>query len=97
MPPRGVVRVSPDFLSIRPLIDLAANARTFHPPRMSCVHCELSEQAEETKPPDPDFVALIEWAFLESQIDGQTADLAFLRFLQGFATRASSFAGTKAN
>ena len=64
---------------------------------MSCVHCELSELPEETRPPDPDFVALIEWAFLEGQIDGQTADLAYLRFLLEFTTKAGSFAGTRAN
>ena len=64
---------------------------------MSCVHCELSELLEETRPPDPDVVALIEWAFLEGQIDGQTADLAYLRFLLEFTTKAGSFAGTRAN
>jgi hypothetical protein len=28
-------------------------------------------------PPDPELVDLIEWAFLDGQIDGQTADLAY--------------------
>jgi hypothetical protein len=44
---------------------------------MLCVHCELSALLEEIRPPDPDFVALIEWAFLEEQIDGLRADLAY--------------------
>ena len=29
-------------------------------------------------PPDEDFLDLIEWAFLDGQIDGETADLACL-------------------
>ena len=29
-------------------------------------------------PPDDDLVDLIEWAFLDGQIDGRTADLAYL-------------------
>ncbi len=32
-------------------------------------------------PPDPELVDLIEQAFLEGQIDGQKADLAYLRLL----------------
>ena len=48
-------------------------------------------------PPDPEFVALIQCAFLEGQIDGQKADLAYLRFLLEFTTKAGSFAGTRAN
>ncbi len=48
---------------------------------MSCLHCDLSEILEQTKPPDPELVDLIEQAFLEGQIDGQKADLAYLRLL----------------
>ena len=81
MPPRGWVKVSSDFLSIHPLNDLAAIARTNHAHRMSCIHCELSELLEETRPPDPDFMTPIEWAFLEGQIDGQTADLTYFWLL----------------
>ncbi len=40
--------------------------------------CDLSELLEQTRPPDPDLVDLIEQAFLEGQIDGQKADLAYL-------------------
>ena len=45
---------------------------------MSCLHCDLSELLEQTRPPDADMVDLIEQAFLEGQIDGQRADLASL-------------------
>ncbi len=38
---------------------------------------DLSELLEQTRPPDPELVDLIEWAFLEGQIDGQKADLAY--------------------
>jgi hypothetical protein len=40
--------------------------------------CDLSELLEQSKPPDPESVDLIEQAFLEGQIDGQKADLAYL-------------------
>ena len=39
--------------------------------------CDLSEILERTRPPDPEMVDLIEQAFLEGQIDGQKADLAY--------------------
>ncbi len=45
---------------------------------MSCIHCDLSEILEQTRPPDPELVDLIEQAFLEGQIDGQAANLAYL-------------------
>jgi len=45
---------------------------------MSCVHCNLSELLEQTRPPDPELVDLIEQVFIEGQIDGQKADLACL-------------------
>ena len=40
--------------------------------------CDLSELLKRTRPPDPDLVDLIERAFLEGQIDGWEADLAYL-------------------
>ena len=45
---------------------------------MSCLHCDLSEILEQTRPPDPELVDLIEQAYLEGQIDGQAADLVYL-------------------
>ena len=45
---------------------------------MSCLECDLPELLEETRPPDPEFVDLIDQAFLEGQIDRQRADLAYL-------------------
>ena len=44
---------------------------------MPCLICELPKILEETRPPDSDLVDLIEQAFLEGQIDGQKADLAY--------------------
>ena len=40
---------------------------------------DLSELLERTRPPDAELVDLIEQAFLEGQIDGLRADLAYLR------------------
>ena len=37
---------------------------------------DLSELLEQSRPPDSELVDLIEWAFLEGQIDGEKADLA---------------------
>jgi len=42
--------------------------------------CDASlgmDLVEASRPPDPDLVDLIEQAFLEGQIDGQKADLAY--------------------
>ena len=33
-------------------------------------------------PPDEELVDLIEWAFIDGQIDGETADLAYLWLLR---------------
>ena len=49
-----------------------------HARRMSCLHCDLSKLLEQTRPPDLELVDLIEQDFLEGQIDGQKADLAYL-------------------
>ena len=45
---------------------------------MIYLHCDLAEILEQTRPPDAELVDLVEWAFLERQIDGQKADLAYL-------------------
>ncbi len=45
---------------------------------MSCLQCDLSEILEQTRPPDPELVDLIEQAFFVGQIDSQRADLAYL-------------------
>ena len=45
---------------------------------MSCLQCELPEILEATRPPDPEMVDLIERAFIEGQIDGLEADLAYI-------------------
>jgi len=39
---------------------------------------DLSELLEQSRPPDSEAVDLIEQAFLEGQIDGIRADLAYL-------------------
>ena len=43
--------------------------------------CDLSELLERTRPPDAELVDLIEQAFLEGQIDGLKADLAYVWLL----------------
>ena len=48
---------------------------------MSCIHCDLSEILEQTRPPDPELVDLIERAFIHGQIDSNAADLAYLWLL----------------
>ncbi len=62
-------------ISVRkgPVSDHASNPQSGHACRMSCLHCDLSEILEETTPPDPELVDLIEKAFLEGQIDSQGA------------------------
>jgi hypothetical protein len=45
---------------------------------MTCLNCALSDLLEATQPPDPELADLIDWAFLDGQIDGQAADLAYL-------------------
>ena len=44
---------------------------------MLCLHCDLSEIIEQTRPPDPELVDLIEQAFLKGQIDSQKAELPY--------------------
>ena len=57
---------------------------------MPCLLCELPELLEQTSPPDPDLVDLIEQAFLEGQIDGVKADLAERAGLIRIAFKRSS-------
>jgi len=45
---------------------------------MSCLHCNLAEILEQTRPPDPELIDLMEQAYLEGQIDWQKADLAYM-------------------
>ena len=45
---------------------------------MPCLHSELPSLQEASVPPDEKLVDLIECAFLEGQIDGVMADLAYL-------------------
>ena len=44
---------------------LAARVWTDHAHRMPCLHCEIPNLLQESMPPDPDLVDLIEQAFLE--------------------------------
>ena len=64
---------------------------------MSCLHCDLSEILEQSRPPDPELVDLIEQAFIEGQIDGQKADLAYLCLLPVLRAKAGTFAGIRSN
>ena len=54
---------------------------------MTCFQCDLAEILEATRPPDSDMLELIEWAFLEGQIDSLKAELAYVQISQ---TRAHS-------
>ena len=64
---------------------------------MDCLHCDLSELLEQTRPPAPELVDLIEWAFLEGQIDAQKADLAYLVLSRVLRTKAGIFEGSNGN
>ncbi len=44
---------------------------------MLCLRCDLSQILEQTRPPDAELVDLMEQAYLEAQIDGLQADLAY--------------------
>ncbi len=54
---------------------------------MSCIHRDLSEIIEQTRPPGPELVDLIEQAFLEGQIDSRMAELAYLWLMGRILTR----------
>jgi len=63
---------------------------------MSCLQCDFTEVLEESRPPDPEMMDLIEKAFLEGQIDGLTAELAHIFLIwhrdeQGFDLSKSRF------
>ena len=45
----------------------------------------MEELLRASMPPDEELVDLIEWAFLEGQIDGSRADLAYLWLMQKMA------------
>ena len=62
----------------------ASKPQLDHARRMSCLHCDLSELLQQTRPPDPELVDLIELAFLEGQIDSQKSDLAYLWLMGQF-------------
>ena len=64
---------------------------------MSCIHCDLSEILEQTRPPDPELVDLIEQAFLEGQIGSRKAELAYLCLMPVLRTKAGRFAGIRGN
>ncbi len=64
---------------------------------MSCLQCDLSAILEQTRPPDPELVDLIEKAFLEGQIDSKRAELAYLCLLPVLPTKVGTFAGIRAN
>ena len=56
---------------------LAARVWTGHAHKMPCLNCELPHLLELSRPPDHELVDLIEQAFIEGQIDGQKAELAY--------------------
>ena len=45
---------------------------------MLCPNCTFQELVEASMPPDAELVDLIERAYLDGQIDGLEADLAYL-------------------
>ena len=53
------------------------NPQSSHARRILCIYCDLSEFLEQTRPPDPELVDLIEQAFLDGQIDSQEGELAY--------------------
>ena len=54
----------------------------------------MPDLLQESVPPD---LELVDLAFLEGQIDGQKADLAYLCLLRVLRAKAGTFAGTKGN
>ena len=73
MPLTGDHPYGTQFNGKRLLSEDAINPPAGHAHRM-----DLSELLERTRPPDPELGDLIEQAFLEGQIDGHKADLAYL-------------------
>ncbi len=52
----------------------------------------MEDLLRQSMPPDPDLVDLIEWAFLEGQIDGAKADLAYSQLLLVYGAVTGHFA-----
>ena len=65
------------FSRIKIVSRLGSDPSFDHAQMMSCLHCDLSKILEQARPPDPELVDLIEHAFIEGQIDGLGADLAY--------------------
>ncbi len=65
-------------LGIKSLVShRAITPRLHYAHRMSCLECELPYQKEASRLPDPELVDLIEQTFLEGQIHGKRAELAY--------------------
>ena len=64
---------------------------------MPCLKCDLPELLEQSMPPDPELVDLIEQAFIEGQIDSQEAELAYLCLLPVLRAKEGRFAGIRGN
>ncbi len=48
---------------------------------MLCLQCDLSEILEQTRPPDPELVDLIDQAFIQGKIGSTSANLTYLWLL----------------
>ena len=82
---------------IRPISQRACRVPVTHSHDMPCLQCDLSELLESSRPPDSALVDLIEQAFLEGQIDSESAEQAYLCLLPVLTTKAGTFAGTRGN
>ncbi len=94
MPP-GTPLDGTHFCKNRPSSNKVSNPQSGHARRMSSLQCDLPELLEQTRPPDPELVDLIEQAFIQGQIDSQKAELAYLCLLPVLTTKAGTFAGTR--
>ncbi len=63
------------FSKNRPFSDKVIIPQSGHARRMSCIRCDLSAIIEQTRPPDPELVDLIEQAYLEGKIDSKRAEV----------------------
>ena len=61
-----------------------------HPLAMSCHNCDIANLLEASIP-DSDFQDLIEWAFIEGQIDGETMGLANSWLRRAYPEALTSF------
>ena len=87
----------PHFGMNRPVSNGAIYPQSVQAHRMLCLHCDIAELLEASRPPDPELVDLIEQAFLEGQIDSRKSELAYLCLLPVLTTKAGTFAGTRGN